>query len=148
MVSPYKVVLAYLRKKAEAEIPVGLTDQQQRMLHEWDRGNNPYIKRINQNIKTSPEDVFKGLTRADKEKLLGWCVHKIQNISNPPGETPTTESTEELLDSKGDTFSTEKELDKHLVKQLSRVIDSGLNKSLTIGDRGKAVVEDDKKAEN
>ena len=143
--SPKRVVLSYIKASADAEIPVGLSDQDERKLNMWDRGRNPYIDKINRNIKSNPERPLQGLTTKHKEELLAWAIHTIQNMSNPPTDAPTTESTEELLESDGSTFKSEKDLDKHLVKQLSRMPDNGLDKPLVFNDKNKVVVEKDEK---
>ena len=146
--SAKRVILSFInRVSKDAEIPVGLSDQQIRMFHTWSiKGNNPHIKTINGNLHNNPEGYpFKGLTKMDKEDLLAWIVYRIQNTGGGKKEAPTTESSEDLLESKGKMFKTEKDLDKHLAKQLTRVYDSGLEKQLIVKDNDSIKFDNDKK---
>lgn len=143
-----RVVLSFVGKTAkDAEIPVGLSDQQVKMFSAWSRPNgNPHIKAINGNFKSNPKgDPFKGLTKEDKEDLLAWTVFKVQNPAKKPADADTTESASELLESEGDMFKSQKDLDRHLAKQLSRVPDSGLSVGLSIQDNGKVKFEEKSK---
>jgi hypothetical protein len=143
-----RITLAFTeRASKDAEIPVGLSDQDTRRFHTWStKGGNPHIRTINENLKNGPKkDPFKGLTKIDKEDLLAWTVHSIQNAATKPSEAPTTESAEDLLESDGDLFSSDKDLSKHLAKQLGRIPDSGLEGQLVIEDNGTVKFDSKKK---
>jgi len=128
----------------EAKIPNGQSDQEVMMFNDWKTQGCPHVKVINENIKNN-KPPFESLGESTKKNLLAYVVYLRQNTAMPESEAPNVESAKDILDEQIE-FKDEKEIDKHLAKQLSKAKTVGLLKPLTVSSKGIVKVYDgDKK---
>ena len=120
-------ISSFVRKVSDelAKAVESLTEEDVKNLNE---SSPALLKIVKDNIENKSKDPLKGLSNEDKVLLLSFVVYKRENIATESTEDPNIEDSAKILHGKvynltgdkKDLKEAEENLDKDLIKQLSK----------------------------